>query len=116
MMGGAVVPAVPVVCTGLLKYRGRNLSRRHRQREERSKGSRRRRGTRFLKHGTLGVGTNEYYKSEEEYFHALALELSKEYRTIVASGILVQVDDPFLSEIFVDPRFDDRQKKRRAAR
>jgi 5-methyltetrahydropteroyltriglutamate--homocysteine methyltransferase len=40
--------------------------------------------------------------------------LNKEYSTIVASGILVQVDDPFLAEIFVDPRFDERQRKRHA--
>ena len=29
-----------------------------------------------------GVGINEYYKTEEEYFHAFAAELSKEYRAI----------------------------------
>jgi Peptidase family S41 len=31
-----------------------------------------------------GVGINEYYKNDEEYFHALAAELNKEYRAIVA--------------------------------
>ena len=61
-----------------------------------------------------GVGINEYYKSDEEYFHALAAELNKEYRAIVAAGILLQVDDPFLPDIFVEPGLDDRQKQRRA--
>jgi 5-methyltetrahydropteroyltriglutamate--homocysteine methyltransferase len=61
-----------------------------------------------------GVGINEYYKSDEEYFHALAAELNKEYRAIVAAGILVQVDDPFLPDIFVEPGLEDKQKKRRA--
>ena len=61
-----------------------------------------------------GVGINEYYASEEEYFHALAAELGKEYRAIVAAGILVQVDDPFLCDILVDPALDDAQKQRRA--
>jgi 5-methyltetrahydropteroyltriglutamate--homocysteine methyltransferase len=61
-----------------------------------------------------GVGINEYYKSAEEYFHALAAEVNKEYRAIVAAGILVQVDDPFLPDIFVEPNLDDKQKKRRA--
>ena len=61
-----------------------------------------------------GVGINEYYASEEEYFHALAAELAKEYRAIVAAGILVQVDDPFLCDILVDPALDDAQKQRRA--
>ncbi len=61
-----------------------------------------------------GVGINEYYKNDEEYFHALAAELNKEYRAIVDAGILVQVDDPFLPDIFVEPGLDDKQKKRRA--
>ncbi len=61
-----------------------------------------------------GVGINEYYKSDEEYFHALAGELNKEYRAIVAAGMLVQVDDPFLPDIFFEPGLDDAQKKRRA--
>jgi len=61
-----------------------------------------------------GVGINEYYKSEEDYFHALAAELNKEYKAIVDAGILVQVDDPFLPDIFFEPGLDDAQKKRRA--
>ena len=61
-----------------------------------------------------GVGANEYYKSEEEYFHALAAELSKEYKAIVNSGILVQIDDPFLPDIFFEPGLDDAQKRRKA--
>src|SRR5262249_56526976 len=47
-----------------------------------------------------GVGVNEYYKTDEEYFHALAAELGKEYSAIVDAGILVQIDDPFLPDIF----------------
>ena len=61
-----------------------------------------------------GVGSNEYYKSDEEYFHALAAEMAKEYRAIVDAGILVQIDDPFLPDIFYEVGLDDAQKKRRA--
>ena len=57
-----------------------------------------------------GVGINEYYKSDEDYFHAVAAELSKEYRAIVDAGILVQIDDPFLPDIFFEPALDDAQK------
>ena len=32
----------------------------------------------------------------------------------MASGLLVQVDDPFLADIFVEPGLDDAQKQRRA--
>jgi 5-methyltetrahydropteroyltriglutamate--homocysteine methyltransferase len=61
-----------------------------------------------------GVGINEYYKTDEEYFHALAAELGKEYRAIVDAGVLVQIDDPFLPDIFYEVGLDDAQKKRRA--
>ena len=47
-----------------------------------------------------GVGINEYYKSDEDYFHVLAAEMAKEYRAIADAGILVQIDDPFLPDIF----------------
>jgi len=61
-----------------------------------------------------GVGVNEHYKTEEEYFHALAHELNREYRAIADGGLLVQIDDPFLSDIFVEPDVDDAGKRRRA--
>ena len=40
--------------------------------------------------------------------------MGKEYKAIVDAGILVQVDDPFLPDIFVEPGLDDTQMKRRA--
>jgi len=61
-----------------------------------------------------GVGINEYCKTEEEYFHALAAELNKEYKGVVAAGFLIQVDDPFLPDIFFEPGLTDAQKRRRA--
>src|ERR1700738_4136137 len=116
MMGGAILPIVPVVCTGPVKYKGEaklqadiaNL-----------KAAAKTAGVPdhhvFLPAtAPSGVGINQYYKSDQEYFHALAAELNKEYRAIVAAGILLQVDDPFLPDIFVEPGLDDDQKKRRA--
>ena len=116
MMGGAIVPIVPVVCVGPVKYRGE----KHLQTDIANvKAAARAAGVPdhhvFLPAtAPSGVGINEYYKSEEDYFHALAAELNKEYRAIVAAGILVQVDDPFLPDIFFEPGLDDAQKKRRA--
>jgi len=40
--------------------------------------------------------------------------MSKEYRAIYGAGILVQIDDPFLPDIFYEVGLDDAQKKRRA--
>ena len=116
MMGGAIVPIVPVVCTGPVKYRGE----KHLQTDiDNLKAAAKAVGVPdhhvFLPAtAPSGVGINEYYASEEEYFHALAAELNKEYKAIVAAGMLVQVDDPFLPDIFFEPGLDDKQKKRRA--
>ena len=116
MMGGTVVPIVPVVCTGPVKYRGEKALEKD---IANVKAAAKAAGVPdhhvFLPAtAPSGVGINEYYKTEEEYFHAIAGELAKEYKAIVASGILLQVDDPFLPDIFVDPRFDAAQMKRRA--
>ena len=45
-------------------------------------------------------GKNGYYDSDEEYFFALADALHTEYQAIVDAGFVLQVDDPFLSELF----------------
>ncbi|HEX8968378.1 MAG TPA: cobalamin-independent methionine synthase II family protein [Chloroflexota bacterium] len=47
-----------------------------------------------------GVGRNEYYDSDEAYFFALADALRGEYQAIVDAGFVLQVDDPWLSELF----------------
>lgn len=116
MMGGTVVPIVPVVCTGPVKYRGEALLQKD---IANVKAAANRAGVphhRVFLPATApsGVGINEYYKTDEEYFHALAAELNKEYKAIVAAGLLVQVDDPFLPDIFVEPRLDQKQMRRRA--
>ena len=116
MMGGTIVPLVPVVCVGPVKYRGEKALKRD---IDNVKAGAEAAGVPdhqvFLPAtAPSGVGVNEYYKSDEEYFYALAGELSKEYRAIVDAGILVQIDDPFLSDIFVEPDLDAAGMKRRA--
>jgi 5-methyltetrahydropteroyltriglutamate--homocysteine methyltransferase len=116
MMGGAIVPITPVVCVGPVKYRGEKLLQID---IDNVKAAAKAAGVPdrhvFLPAtAPSGVGINEYYKSDEEYFQALAAELNKEYRAIAAAGLLVQVDDPFLPDIFFEPGLDDKQKKKRA--
>ena len=116
MMGGAIVPLSPVVCVGPVKYRGEKFLQTD---IDNVKAAAKAAGVPahhiFLPAtAPSGVGINEYYKSEEDYFHAIAAELNKEYKGIVAAGILVQVDDPFLPDIFFEPGLDDAQKQRRA--
>jgi 5-methyltetrahydropteroyltriglutamate--homocysteine methyltransferase len=61
-----------------------------------------------------GVGANEYYKSEEEYFHAVSAALHTEYKAIVDAGFLLQIDDPFLSDVFADRSLDGAGRRARA--
>lgn len=116
MMGGTIIPITPVVCVGPVKYRGEKLLQID---IANVKAAAKAAGV-SANHTFLpatapsGVGINEYYKTDEEYFHAVADALNTEYRAIVAAGLLVQVDDPFLPDIFVEPGLDDAQKKRRA--
>jgi len=116
MLGGAIVKLDPVVCVGPVKYRGEQLVQTDIANvKEAAKAAGIPDHQVFLPAtAPSGVGANEYYKSEEEYFHALAEELSKEYKAIIDSGILVQIDDPFLPDIFFEPGLDDAQKRRRA--
>jgi 5-methyltetrahydropteroyltriglutamate--homocysteine methyltransferase len=116
MMGGTIVPITPVVCVGPVKYRGERLLQID---IENLKAAAKAAGVPEKKAflpatAPSGVGINEYYKTDEEYFHALAAELNKECRAIVDAGLLVQIDDPFLPDIFFEPGLDDAQKKRRA--
>jgi len=116
MMGGAILPITPVVCVGPVKYRGEKLLQID---IANVKAAAKAAGVPdhhvFLPAtAPSGVGINEYYKSDEEYFQAVATELNKEYRAIVAAGLLVQVDDPFLPDIFFEPGLNDAQKKRKA--
>ena len=116
MMGGAIVSLAPVVCVGPVKYRGESQVQADIANVKAAAAAAGVANEHVFLPATApsGVGLNEYYKSDEEYFHALAAEMSNEYRAIVYAGILVQIDDPFLPDIFFEVGLDDAQKKRRA--
>ena len=116
MTGGAIVTLAPVVCVGPVKYRGEKLVQIDIDNVKAAAAAAGVANEHVFLPATApsGVGSNEYYKSDEEYFHALAAEMAKEYRAVVDAGILVQIDDPFLPDIFYEVGLDDVQKKRRA--
>jgi 5-methyltetrahydropteroyltriglutamate--homocysteine methyltransferase len=116
MMGGAIVSLAPVVCVGPVKYRGEKLVQADIANVKAAAAAAGVANEHVFLPATApsGVGINEYYKSDEDYFHALAGALSKEYRAIVDAGIQLQIDDPFLPDIFYEIGLDDAQKKRRA--
>jgi 5-methyltetrahydropteroyltriglutamate--homocysteine methyltransferase len=116
MSGGAIVTLAPIFCVGPVKYRGEKPLQIDIDNVKAAAAAAGVANEHVFLPATApsGVGSNEYYKSDEEYFHALAVEMAKEYRAIVDAGILVQIDDPFLADIFYEVGLDDAQKKRRA--
>jgi len=45
-------------------------------------------------------GINEYYPTEKEYVYALAEALREEYRAIYEAGLIVQIDDAVLANMY----------------
>lgn len=115
MMGGSVAPIHPMFCVGPVRYRGAaalsadiaNLKAALAQ----------------VPHveafmpavAPSGVGHNAYYKSEQDYLVAVGEALRTEYLAIVEAGFLLQIDDPFLSDIFAEPGLGEKEKARKAA-
>jgi 5-methyltetrahydropteroyltriglutamate--homocysteine methyltransferase len=46
------------------------------------------------------AGRNEYYKSGEEFLEAIARAMHEEYVWIVDAGLIVQLDDPWLTMLY----------------
>lgn len=116
MMGGAILPIAPVACVGPVTYRGQELVQTDIDNVKAASKAAGVPAHRVFLPATApsGVGINEYYRTEEEYFHAVAAAMSHEYKAIFDSGLLIQIDDPFLSDIFVEPDLDATQMRRRA--
>jgi 5-methyltetrahydropteroyltriglutamate--homocysteine methyltransferase len=116
MLGGTLTPFAPVVCVGPVKYIGeaavqKDIANLKSAAKAAGVGDE---SVFMPATAPSGVGRNEYYKSDEEYFHAVAVALSQEYKAIIAAGFLLQVDDPFLPDIFYETGLSEAQMKRRA--
>jgi len=114
MLGGAVTPVVPLACVGPVTYQGiaalqadlanlRAALAEHPQVEAFVPAT-----------APSGVGFNEYYRSEEEYLFAVADAMQTEYLAIVDAGFSLQIDDPFIVDVFCDPELDAEMQRRRA--
>jgi 5-methyltetrahydropteroyltriglutamate--homocysteine methyltransferase len=62
---------------------------------------------------SMGIGySNEYYKSDEEFLAAVADALYEEYKAITDAGLLVQVDDAILTNLYDQVRADGKDYRR----
>ena len=64
--------------------------------------------------GSFARRQNRYYKSDEEFLHALGEAMREEYRAIVEAGIVLQLDDPGLPDTWdmanPEPSVEDYRK------
>jgi 5-methyltetrahydropteroyltriglutamate--homocysteine methyltransferase len=114
MGGGAVAPMIPTVCIGPVSYTGRKALARDIENLNAALAGRRVAGAFMPSVAPSGAGLNEYYRTDEEYYDAVGNALRVEYKAIVDAGFHLQIDDPFLSDVYSDLRYDDAQKKRKA--
>jgi 5-methyltetrahydropteroyltriglutamate--homocysteine methyltransferase len=114
MTGGAIAPIVPLVCTGPVSYRGEEALERDLANLKAAAAAAHAHGAFVPAVAPSGVGTNEYYRTEEEFFHAVGAALRTEYKAIVDAGLLLQVDDPFLCDIFGDSALGAARQRARA--
>jgi len=115
MGGGGVAPTSPVFCIGPVSYKGQDAIRADLAHLKAA--------LKGVPHETAfvpavapsGCGTNDYYKTEEEFFAAVGEALREEYLAIIEAGFQLQIDDPFLCDIYADPNLDQKGRNRRAA-
>jgi 5-methyltetrahydropteroyltriglutamate--homocysteine methyltransferase len=117
MMGGSIVPRTPMACTGPIAYRGQQALRADIENLKAALS-----GLMFEEAfmpavAPSGVGANEYYDSDEAYLEAVGEALRVEYRAIVDAGFILQIDDPWLTEVHSqDPSLSARERRKIAER
>jgi len=100
MLGATLTPMVPFVCVGPISYRGQDAIREDIANLKAALEGLHPADVFMPAVAPSGVGKNEYYGSDEQYLHAVADALRSEYQAIVDAGFLVQIDDPFLTELY----------------
>ena len=114
MGGGAIASIVPMVCTSPVRYCGEGQLKRDIENLKAAASDLKAHAVFMPSVAPSGVGSNEYYRTEEEFFHAVGTALRTEYKAIVDAGFLLQIDDPFLTDIFADPELSSSQRHSRA--
>ncbi len=117
MMGGSIAPRTPMVCTGPVSYRGQDAIRKDIDNLKAALGGLKVEDAFMPAVAPSGVGRNEYYRSDEEYLAAVGDALREEYLAIVDAGFILQIDDPWLTEVHSqDPSLSAAERRRIAER
>jgi len=114
MLGGTVVPMFPMYCVGPVSYKGHDLLQHDIDNLKAALEGVDVEGAFIPATAPAGVGYNDYYNTEEEFAEAVAEALREEYEAIVDAGFLLQIDDPFLCDILVDPELNEKEMDKKA--
>src|SRR5207249_3435268 len=104
----------PMVCTGPIRYCGENAVKLDIENLKAAANGVAGHDVFMSSVAPGGVGSNEFYRSDEEFFHAVGAALHIEYKAIVDAGFILQLDDPFLTDIFADPALNPSARDSRA--
>ncbi|HLI84740.1 MAG TPA: cobalamin-independent methionine synthase II family protein [Bryobacteraceae bacterium] len=114
MLGGAVAKIAPLVCTGPVSYRTLEFVHRDIANLKAALNGLEVQNVFLPSVAPSGVGFNQYYPTEEAYFHAVGEAMRHEYLAILEAGFLLQLDDPFLTEIFSRPSVTPSERRKKA--
>lgn len=114
MLGRTVAPRVSLVCTGPVSYRGQEAVRRDIENLKAALEGVQTEAVFMPSVAPSGVGVNEYYRTEEEYLYAVADTMHEEYKAIVDAGFMVQVDDPFTTEVYSYSSLSTAERRKKA--
>jgi 5-methyltetrahydropteroyltriglutamate--homocysteine methyltransferase len=113
MHGGAVAKIDPVVCTGPIEYKGTEALRRDLANLQAAVTNGEPQDVFVPAVAPAGVGSNEYYATDEEYLYAVGEAMRTEYLAIVEAGFLLQIDDPWLTVVYGDGSLEAAERQRR---
>ena len=117
MMGGSIAPRTPMVCTGPVSYRGQEAIRQDIDNLKAALGGLKVEEAFMPAVAPSGVGSNEFYRSDEEFLRAVGDALREKYQAIVDAGFILQIDDPWLTEVHSqDPSLSSTERRKIAAR
>ena len=114
MLGGTVAPMTPLACTGPVSYGGHDAVRRDIANLRAALEGLSAQEAFMPSVSPSGIGANRYYSTDEEYLFAVAEAMRSEYQAIVDAGLILQIDDPFLTDVFGDPTLSEAERRNKA--
>ncbi len=114
ILGGAIAPVQQLFAMGPIAYIGQEELKRDLANLRKAMDAAKVERAFVPSTAPAGVGFNDYYKDDEAFYHAVGDAMRTEYLAILEAGFDLQVDDPFLSEIFGDPAIDPKLREKKA--